>query len=261
MQRLAILTFALCLALGAARAAEEAAKEETWTSLFNGEDLAGWTPKIRGAELGDNYKNTFRVEGGAIAVSYENYDEFDSRFGHLFYANPYENYRFRLEYRFVGAQCPGGEGWAFRNSGIMAHCQPPETMALNQAFPVSIEVQLLGQDEGGDERSTGNLCTPGTNVVMDGKLERKHCINSTSKTYPGDQWVTCEIVVDKGKVSHLINGETVLEYTEPQLDPNDADARRLIDDGHPLELTSGYISLQSESHPVQFRKIEIMELE
>lgn len=241
-------------------AQETAAAEEGWTPLFNGEDLTGWTPKFRGAALGENYKDTFRVEDGAISVSYELYETFDARFGHLFYAVPYDNYRLRLDYRFFGEQCPGGEGWAFRNSGIMIHGQPPESMALDQSFPVSIEVQLLGQEAGGGARSTGNLCTPGTHVVMDGKLERRHCINSSSETFAGDDWVRCEVVSQDGVITHLINGEEVLSYAEPQLDPNDKDARRLLDDGHPLELTGGTISLQSESHPVQFRNIEILPL-
>jgi hypothetical protein len=258
-----LLTAALALLtlMGAALAQEAAAPAEKWESLFNGKDLTGWTPKIRGAELGENFQDTFRVEDGAITVSYENYEAFDARFGHLFYANPYENYRLRLEYRFYGPQCPGGEGWAFRNSGIMVHGQPPETMEKDQNFPVSIEVQLLGQEEGAGERSTGNLCTPGTHVVIDGNLERKHCTNSTSETFAGDDWVTCEVISDHGTITHLINGVKVLEYSEPQLDPNDKDARRLIDAGHPLMLTGGTISLQSESHAVQFRNIEILELD
>ena len=251
---------ATLLLAASAVAQDDAATEEKWVSLFNGTDLAGWIPKFRGEDLGVNYKDTFRVEDEAITVSYEKYENFDARFGHLFYANPYDNYRLRLEYRFYGPQCPGGEGWAFRNSGIMIHGQPPETMEKNQKFPVSIEVQLLGQEEGGGERSTGNLCTPGTNVVMDGKLIRAHCTNSTSKTFAGDGWVSCEVVADHGTITHFVDGEKVLEYTEPQLDPNDQDARRLIDEGRPLMLTGGSISLQSESHPVQFRNIEIMEL-
>ena len=243
-------------------AASAAAQEGEWVSLFNGEDLTDWTPKIVGHAAGDNWNDTFQVEDGEIRVVYDKYEQFDNRFGHLFYAHPYSNYRFRMEYRFTGEQCPGGPGWAFRNSGVMVHAEPPASMRRDQDFPVSIEVQLLGGGDRG-ERTTGNLCTPGTNVVMDGELVTRHCTNSTSQTYRGDQWVTVEIEVRGNEViRHFINGEMVLEYTEPQLDPKDPDGERLISaaNGEKM-LDGGYIALQSESHPVAFRNIEILPLE
>lgn len=233
------------------------AAEGEWISLFNGKDLEGWRPKITGFELGDNHANTFRVENGVLRVGYDKYAKFEGRFGHLFYKDKLSHYRLRLEYRFVGEQTPGGPGWAFRNSGIMLHCQAPETMRKDQEFPVSIEVQLLGGN-GKDPRTTGNLCTPGTHVVMHGKLVTQHCNDSRSKTYHGDQWVQAEVEVHGSRlIRHFINGELVLEYEQPQLDEGDADARRLIRDGNKL-LSEGYVSLQAESHPVDFRKIELM---
>lgn len=265
MKRLSLATltcFVLSVALLApmALAAENAAGDEGWVSIFNGKDLDGWTPKIRYHELGDNWKNTFRVEDGVLKVVYDGYEKFDETFGHLFYKTPYSHYRFRMEYRFTGDQMPDGPGWAFRNSGIMLHGQDPATMALDQDFPVSIECQLLGGD-GTKERSTANLCTPGTNVVMNGELFTPHCTNSRSKTYHGDQWVKVEVEV-KGNdfIQHFVNGEAVLEYEKPQLDPKDEDAQKLIKDGN-LMLSSGTISLQSESHPVEFRNIEILVLD
>lgn len=227
-----------------------------WVQLFNGKDLTGWTPKIKGYPSGENFGNTFRVEDGVMKVSYDQYDEFDLRYGHIFYNESFGDYIFRVEYRFVGEQCKGGQGWALRNSGIMVHGQKPETMELDQNFPVSIEVQLLGGN-GQDARSTGNLCTPGTNVVMDEELILRHCISSGSKTYHGDQWVISEVEVRGNEIiKHFINGDLVLDYTKPQLDERDEEAKRLIVDGD-LMLSSGTISLQSESHPVEFRKVEI----
>ena len=143
-----------------------------WVPLFNGKDLDDWTIKIRRHEAGDNFANTFRVENGVIKVGYEGYEKFDETFGHMFYNRPFSNYRLRVEYRFLGEQCPGGPGWAFRNSGLMLHGESPSTMGVDQDFPASIEVQLLGGN-GVDKRTTANLCTPGTNVVIDGKLIEK----------------------------------------------------------------------------------------
>lgn len=184
------------------------------------------------------------------------------KFGHLFYKEPFSHYLLRVEYRFVGDQVENGPGWAFRNNGLMIHGQDPAKMTVDQKFPVSIEVQLLGGGDSG-ERSTLNLCTPGTNVVMDGKLFKKHCTSSKSKTYRGDQWVTVEIEVRGNKViRHNVDGETVLEYTKPQFDPNSKapDATSMIVDGN-LMISGGTISLQSESHPTEFRKIELMKLD
>jgi hypothetical protein len=139
----------------------------------------------------------------------------------------------------------------------MIHCQDPKTMGKDQDFPVSIEVQFLGGN-GKDKRATCNLCTPGTNVVLDGKLHTTHCKDSTSKTFHGDEWVTAEVEVNGGGViKHFVNGEPVLEYEKPQFDPKAADAKKLIKDEKNLVIEDGWITLQSESHPVEFRKVEV----
>jgi len=245
--------------LAQAAAGQEQKRDSSWIQLFNGKDLTGWTPKIKGYELGDNFGDTFRVEEGAIKVSYDQYNKFDRKFGHLFYKDKFSHYRLRIEYRFTGEQCPGGEGWATRNSGVMLHCQPPETIAKDQDFPVSIEVQFLG-GLGKGARTTGNLCTPGTHVVMNGELIKRHCTNSKSKTYDGDQWVTAEVEVRGDKtIKHFINGEEVLAYEQPQYDDSDATARPLIKGENRL-IREGFISLQSESHPIEFRKVELLRL-
>ncbi|KAA5542244.1 DUF1080 domain-containing protein [Roseiconus nitratireducens] len=234
--------------------------EGKWIQLFNGKDLEGWTPKIRYHEAGDNHANTFRVVDGLLTVNYDGYDTFDETFGHLFYQDEFSHYRFRVEYRFIGEQCDGGPGWAIRNSGVMIHGEQPTTMAKDQDFPASIEVQLLGGD-GTNPRTTANLCTPGTNVVMNDELVTRHCTSSTSKTYHGPQWVTVEIEVRGNEIiKHIVDGEVVLQYTQPQLDERDEHAKELAEKQGGIQLDKGTISLQSESHPVQFRKVELMVL-
>ncbi len=240
-----------------------AAAETGWVALFNGKNLDGWTPKIKGHPAGENFANTYRVEDGLIKVRYDGYDgAFKNRFGHLFYKAPFTNYLLRVEYRFVGEQLPDGPGWAKRNSGAMVHGQTPESMRVGQDFPVSIEVQFLG-GLGSGSRTTANLCTPGTHVEKDGKLYTPHVLNSKSKTYHGDQWVTVEIEARGSKgIIHRIEGEPVLAYESPQYDLKDGDAKRLADaNGGKVLIEGGTISLQSESAPVDFRKVEIKLLE
>ncbi|MAC70815.1 MAG: hypothetical protein CMP84_11500 [Gammaproteobacteria bacterium] len=231
-----------------------------WIQLFNGEDLNDWVPKFTGYPLGENYLDTFRVEDGLFKVSYENWNDFNSEFGHIFYREPFSHYLLRVEYRFVGDQVTNGPGWAYRNNGIMFHSQSPESMTLDQEFPASIEAQMLGGN-GEDERHTANVCSPGTHYVMDGELVTVHCINSSSQTYHGDQWVTMELEVrGSDMIRHVVNGETVFEYSDVQLDPEDPDAQRLLASGSAIEVTGGYISVQAESHPMEIRKLEVFPL-
>ena len=256
LSRIVFCVLLLVWLIPAVQAEDKADEDGEWIQLFNGKNLEGWTPKIRGYAAGENFGNTFRVEDGVLKVGYDQYDKFDEKFGHLFYKDTFSHYLLRAEYRFTGEQCPGGPGWAIRNSGLMIHGQSPESMAKDQKFPVSIEVQLLG-GSGSGKRPTANLCTPGTNVVMEGKLIKRHCTSSRSKTYHGDQWVTVEVEVHgSGTITHKVGGETVLSYTKPQLDPTDPDAKKIIV-GDKLLLEGGTISLQSESHPVEFRKVEL----
>jgi hypothetical protein len=246
--------------LGLLLASAQEPPREGWIALFDGKSLDGWKVKIAGRELGDDPARTFRVEDGLLKVAYDDYTSFEGRFGHLFHEQTYSSYRLRVEYRFIGEQVPGGPEWALRNSGVMLHGQTPESMRKEQEFPVSIEVQLLGGD-GEHERHTANLCTPGTNVVMAGELVTRHCMDSTSETYHGDRWVTVEIEVRASElVRHWIDGKIVLEYGEPQLDERDADAKKMLDAGAPKLLDRGTISLQAESHPIEFRKVELLPL-
>jgi hypothetical protein len=264
--RWSVVATLIVLAVGsaAARAEDKAAgagaRPEDWIQLFNGKDLTGWIPKIKGYPVGENFGRTFRVEGGVLRVSYDSYDEFRDRFGHLFYEKPFSRYILAVEYRFVGEQAKGGPTWALRNSGAMIHGQPAATMGKDQDFPISIEVQYLGGD-GKTERPTANLCTPGTHVVMNGQLVTEHCVTSKSKTIHGNAWVRVEAEVHgNGRIVHRVDGVPVLEYEKPQIgggvvsgfDP------AVKQDGTMLE--EGSISLQSESHPIEFRKVELLNL-
>ena len=250
-----LLVFSSCQKT--AKSDEKEAVEE-WISLFNGENLDDWNVKIKGYELDDNFNNTFRVVDGMMQVNYDQYDTFNESYGHIFYKQPYSNYRLRLQYRFIGDQVEGGEGWAEKNSGVMIHSPAPERMELDQGFPISLEVQLLGGVKENEERPTGNLCTPGAHVVMDGQLITDHCITSSAKTYYDEQWVDLEILVlSDSLISHIINGQEVISYSKPIIGGQFNNQPEMEGE----KLTGGYISLQSESHPIEFKNIELLELE
>lgn len=232
-----------------------------WVSLFNGKDIKDWMIKIHHHDYGVNFGNTFRVDSGMIKVSYDQYGDFNDQFGHLYYKTPFSYFHLKLQYRFYGELQKGAPSYTLRNSGVMFHSQDPRTMPKEQDWPISVEMQFLGGLNDGKERTTGNMCSPGTDVIFKGRKDPRHCINSTSKTYDGDQWVTAELIVlGDSLVTHIINGDTVLQYSKPTIGGGVVN-RALPDqkiDGKPL--TSGYIALQSEGQPVEFRNIQIMDL-
>ncbi len=240
------------------KASVEKVEADAWMTLFNGKDLDDWIPKVGGFEPGVNGLNTFRVNDGILDINYDDYDTFTNQYGHIFYKEPFSSYHMEVEYRFKGEQTPGGQGWAFRNSGIMFHSQDPMTMTKEQAFPICVEFQFLGGN-GTDERSTGNLCTPNSHVNIDGELVKTHCINSVSKTYHGDQWVRAGLIVyEDSIVHHLIEGDTVMTYTKPIFDAENNPGGSEYKEGDPMK--SGYVALQAESHPMEYRSVKIKKL-
>jgi hypothetical protein len=236
-------------------------KKENWVSLFNGKDIDDWTVKIYHHGVGENYGNTFRVEDGVIKIRYDQYDQFQNRFGHLFYNTPYSHYKLKFDYRFTGIWRKDAPVYTELNSGVMYHSQDPKTILKEQDWPISVEFQLLAGLADSLSRPTGNMCSPGTDVVFEGKIDSRHCINSSSKTYYGDQWVHAELIVmGDSMITHIINGDTVLKYSQPQIgggvatgyDPN------IKVDGKLLK--RGFIALQSEGQEIDFKNIKLLNL-
>ncbi len=238
-----------------------AAKKE-WIPLFNGKDISDWIVKIHHHEAGDNYGNTFRVEEGILKVRYDQYDSFNNRFGHLYFKQPFSYYHLKFEYRFVGEWRKDAPGYTILNSGVMFHSQDPRTMPKEQDWPISIEMQLLAGLGDGKPRPTGNMCSPGTHIVYKGQLDTRHCINSSSKTYEGDQWIKAELIVlGDSLITHIINGDTVLQYSQPQIGGPVVNRYDPAQKPDGKMLKEGFIALQSEGQPIDFRNIEMLNLE
>jgi hypothetical protein len=236
------------------------AERKGWVPIFNGKNLDGWTVKFAHHEVGDNYGDTFRVENGILRVAYDKYPEFGSRFGHLFWKEKLSHFLVRIEYRFVGEQAKGGPGYARLNSGIMFHSQAPGTILKEQDWPISVEAQFIGNGATGS-RPTMNVCTPGTEIYMKGEMVKAHCTNSSSKAYHNDEWVTVELEVRGGeKVRHWIDGKVVLEYEKPSIGGGVANGFDPAYKKDGTVLTEGYIGLQAESQPVEFRRVELLKL-
>ncbi len=229
-----------------------------WVSLFNGRNLNNWKPKIAGYKLGENFGNTFFVKNGILSIRYNQYDSFRNRFGALYYDKKFSNYRLKVEYRFVGNTTAGAPSWGFRDGGIQYHSQSPATVSLNQSFPVCLEYNLHGGN-GKDERPVGEICASGMYVEVDGKRNASYCtLPAVKRTFHGDQWVTAEIDISNGKITHYVNGEQIIQFKNPHYDSTHSIGKSFIIEGNDL-VKDGYISLQSNSHPMDFRRIEIME--
>ena len=254
-----LLFLAILFLNGCKPSAEDPDKEE-WTSLFDGSDMDKWVPKFTGYELGVNHNDVFVVADSLLSVRYAVKDTFKGDFGHLYYKQKFSHYRLKATYRFVGQQMTGGPGWAVRNNGLMLHCQDPATLGLDQDFPISLELQLLGGD-GTNSRTNANLCTPGTNVVLNDSLFTPHCISSTSDTYHGDQWVEVEaLVLGDSLIQHILEGKVVMEYRKPTMGGGNTSGHKaeIYQEGIPI--TEGFISIQAETHPIDFKSIELLNL-
>ena len=253
-----------CASMQAASGGGGDPDRKEWIQAFNGRDLNDWDIKFTKHPLGVNFNDTFRVEDGLLKVRYDKWTGWNGEFGHIFYKRPFSHYVVAAEYRFNGVQVPGAGpslAWAIRNNGIMAASQSAESMGLDQDFPISLEVQLLGGMGNGRPRTTGNLCTPGTHVTMNGKLHTPHCTNSTSKTYDGDQWVRVEaVILGDSIIKHVVEGDTVLTYTKPVMGGGSANGLKpgVFVDGKPI--TEGWFTLQAETSEIDFRKVEVLDL-
>jgi hypothetical protein len=264
---LAVLTASLF-----AGATVATAEDSTWVQLFNGKDLTDWDIKFAGHPLNENYNNTFKVVDGILNVDYTSWTSFGSAFGHAINkTRTYSYYLIRSEYQIVGNKQVAGAGsenaWAIENNGLMLHSQSMASMTTNQDFPISMEAQLLGADNGA--KNTMNLCTPGTGFYTTptgGQINTAHCITSTGTNRPAPgvwAWVSARVLADS-VISHYIGpnptGTPVLTYYRTvYYKGNIKNSSAPPADGTPLK--SGYIAIQAETHPWKFRKIEVLDLE
>jgi len=255
----AVLSSISCVVVTSGKSANNTSN---WRYLFNGKDLEGWVVKINHHDLGDNYANTFRVDDGKIQVNYDGYEDFNDRFGHLFYNESFSSYHLKFEYRFTDHWLQDAPVYTYRNSGVMFHSQDPKTILKDQDWPISVEYQILAEEENGVPRPTGNMCSPGTDVVYNNEIDPRHCINSSSKTYRWDQWISGDLIVYKDSIiTHMVNGEQVLQYSKPQIGGSVATGYNPAIKVDGTLLKEGYIGLQSEGQGIEFREIKIKKLD
>ena len=189
-------------------------------------------------------------------MTYEDYpngNDFEGRCGLLYYDKYLTDYRVRLTYRFREPQAKNPVGWGKNNTGLMIFGIDPRTVTGDPEFPPLIEIQLLGTPSAGGSKNA-NLCQPGGMKVaklFDQAINDNSCHDSQSGTAPpAADWVTVEAEVH-------VTGETkVFQYpnmTEPVLRISGPTYN-----GQPV--LGGYLAIQSESQPIEFKDIELKEL-
>ncbi|HEX6070064.1 MAG TPA: DUF1080 domain-containing protein [Longimicrobiaceae bacterium] len=249
-----------CASSGATAARSDPNQRE-WLDIFNGRDLSGWIVKIAKHDVGENFGDTFRVADGMIQVRYDQYGDFDGQYGHLYYDQSLSHYLASLEYQFTGDVQPGAPSFVLLNSGIMVHALDPRTMLRDQDWPISVEMQFYAEIPGGNPRPTGNMCSPGTNIFYNGQLDTRHCISASGRALPKDAWVRAEVLVlGDSVVKHIVNGDTVLTYTRPQIGGGTVSGHNPAVKQDGKLLSEGYLALQSEGQPINFRNIRLLNL-
>ena len=258
---LAAPIIALVSLIGSAQSPSDKADRRDWIQLFDGKSLDGWVPKITGYPL-EKTTPTPSASSTAPCRRRPTGPRRREQIRPSFLPTSevlllHRRRRVPLHRRAGGRRSRLGHSQQWPDVA-----QPVAAIDVEgPGFPISVEVQLLGGLPNGKPQSTANMCSPGTQVFIDGTMVKGHCLDSKSQTYAGDQWVRVEVAVRGGeRLIHKVEGQTVLEYEKPTIgggEVNKFDPAVKVDG---TLLTDGYIEIQGESHPTEFRKIEVLNL-
>jgi hypothetical protein len=211
-------------------AAVEAASPKAVVRLFNGTDLAGWTPDVPARDADPNGPPSFIVRDGKLV-------SLGKPEGHLLTVGRYRDYRLEVEYRFAGK--PG-------NCGVLIHASTPR--ALYKMFPKSIEVQLMSGNAGDfwviqEDIKVENMETRrprrGTEKWGGAEGDARRVLNLTDGSEkPLGEWNSLVVEARGRAITVWVNGD-------------------LVNNGVDASVDQGRIALQAEGAEVEFRKVEI----
>ena len=200
------------------------------TPLFNGKDLKGWYSFLQSKGKNNDPEKVFSVENGLLHIT-------GKEFGYLCTEKKYKNFHLVAEFKWGIKKYPPRDADTIkRDNGIMYYVQ---TDAADKVWPKSIECQI-------QEGDVGDIwLIDSATVVTDGKRSIPRDFNRIVKKKntekPFGEWNTVEVIVDKGKITYVVNGIVVNTAESPSL--ND-----------------GRIIIQSEGAEIYYRKIAMTEL-
>lgn len=201
-------------------------------SLIPGENLEGWHVDVPAMDNNPDTLNPFIVRDGMLV-------SLGTPGGHLITDSVFSNYRLVAEYRFTGD--PG-------NCGILVHASTPR--ALYGMFPKSLEVQLQHENAGdfwcikedikveNMEERRGPVETWGSS---EGKSRRIENLTDGSEYEPGE-WNTMVIECIGDEIMVWVNTD-------------------LVNHGFDCTASQGRIAIQAEGSEVEFRRLDITELD
>ncbi len=198
-------------------------------SLFNGTDLTGWTPATENPD-------SFSVENGTLIVK--------GGRSHLFYTGNVNEGSFKnFELKLQAKPFPGA------NSGVYIHTQYQDTGWPNNGY----ECQVNSTHK--DSKKTGSLyAVVNILVLKPGEKEPKVGVNIKHDAAPSTdgEWFDYHITVIGDKITIRVNGETLVDYIEPE-----------GGSGHPKftgrKLSEGTFALQAHDpkSEVHYRNIRV----
>ena len=212
-------------------------------------------------DLGENLRNTFRVEDGLLKVRYDQWPSFNGEFGHIFYKDPFSYYLLAAEYRFVGEQVAGAPGLGRPEQRPDAAQSAPADDAEGSGLPDLPRDPAArrswhgpahdGQPlHAGIARGVQRAAPHGALHQLDVADLRRRPVGARGSARPRR----------RARAPHRrrTDGPRVLEAADRRRQVSPVDPAVKVD-GTPM--TGGYISLQAETAPIDFRKVELLNLE
>ncbi|MEO5562837.1 MAG: DUF1080 domain-containing protein [Chitinophagaceae bacterium] len=221
------LLLALCLLINIIAFAQGDMKMKP---LFNGTDLKGWYTFLEKKGKNNDPEKIFTVSNNMLHIT-------GKEFGYMCTEKTYTNFHLIAEFKWgVKKYPPRDADTTKRDNGILYYVPANEK---DTVWPKSIECQI-------QEGDTGDFwLIGGTTVVIDGKQTKADNYTRVKKKADGEkptgEWNRVEVIVNKGKITYIVNGTIVNEAESPSLN-------------------EGKIVVQSEGAEIYYRKIEIAEL-
>lgn len=208
MKTSSFLTLATALLISAGVSSPASAADEGFVSLFNGRDLTGWTASKENPE-------SFSVKQGILVVK--------GGKSHLFYTGDVNDGTFKnFELKLKVQTTPKS------NSGVYFHTKYQDTGWPDNGF----ECQVNSTHK--DPKKTGSLYGVVNILVLSEGQEApkggEHIKRDKAPSTDG-QWFDYHITVKDKKITIKVNGETTVEYTEPEGGPDSNFAGRKLSEG------------------------------
>ena len=194
--------------------------------LFNGKDISGWYTFLKTKGKSNDPDTVFSVTNGLLKIT-------GKEFGYIVTEKSFDNFHLIVEFKWGEKKYPPRED-KVRDNGICYYVVPTD-----RVWPRSVECQIQEGDCG--DFWLIDSVTAIVDGVQQGPTKNTRVIKKKDNEKPTGEWNRVEVIANKGKCTHIVNGVIVNEATD-------------------VSLRSGRILIQSEGAEIYYRKIDIKEL-